>query len=152
MRDALIGSLAASRRICSSSRLTEGRTVRGVGAPYLKNSSSVFLVGGATIAVRRRLPRRRPIPPSVRNKPTSVALATRVTRSVVLRFDEKALFGTPNTNVKIRGPRKNMNTIKRVQNATMSSAGQKLRNTERAGGSITKERIVLSPRLPSTPR
>jgi len=68
------------------------------------------------------------------------------------RFDEKALFGTPKINVTSRGPRKNMNAMKRVQNATASSTEQKFRNTERVGGSMTTERIVLRPTLPRTPR
>jgi hypothetical protein len=124
----------------------------GSRVPHLKNSSSVFLVGGATITVRRRVPTRRPIPPSVKNAPNNVALVTRVTRSVALRFDEKALFGTPKINVTINGPRKNISVVKRVQKATASSAGQKLRNTERVGGSMTTERTVLRPTLPRTPR
>jgi hypothetical protein len=71
---------------------------------------------------------------------------------VALRFAEKALFGTPKINVTIRGPRKNITVMKRVQKATASSAGQKLRKTERVGGSMTTERTVLRPTLPRTPR
>jgi hypothetical protein len=71
---------------------------------------------------------------------------------VALRFDEKALFGIPKINVTSSGPRKNINVMKRVQKVTASSAGQKLRKTERVGRSMTTERTVLRPTLPRTPR
>src|SRR2546430_5654064 len=93
---------------------------------------------------------RSPMPPRVKKDPTSAALMTRTTRSVAVSFEESSLYGTPKIKVTNSGPRKSMRTVKRVQNATVSSKGHSLRSSARVGGRMTTERDRKSTRLNSS--